>query len=310
MGAPLISIIVPVYNIGELLPRCIDSLINQTYKDIEIILIDDGSTDGSGTVCEAYGKQDRRIFVIHQDNAGLSAARNTGIQNSRAPYLLFVDSDDYIKPDSCERLIKVALDNNCDIVAAGEIRVVGETESQGCKRNLDTNTIYSGENFLVQSLKKGGLSMCAPYALYRRTLLIDNQHFFKQGILHEDELWTPQTYLFAQRVMCIDFNFYYHWFREGSITHTKDKTKNSRDLINTCFELYEVYKKLDNDARKYLNDYLCTIYLSAVYLGKNYKADKKFALKTARSAKNRTKVLLYAVSPRAYLAVRSKYKNK
>ena len=107
---PAISIIVPVYQVKNYLPRCIDSLIAQTFEDIEIILVDDASSDGSGEICDAYAKKDPRIRVIHQEHGGLSVARNTGLAAARGEWLMFVDSDDYVLPDFCRRPYQYALE--------------------------------------------------------------------------------------------------------------------------------------------------------------------------------------------------------
>ena len=110
-----ISVIVPVYNVEKFLPFCIESIINQTYKDLEIILIDDGSTDTSLAICNEYSKKDKRIKVIHQENHGLSHARNTGIENASCDYLSFIDADDIISPYFYEYLMNLMQKNNVDI---------------------------------------------------------------------------------------------------------------------------------------------------------------------------------------------------
>lgn len=104
---PKVSVIVPVYNVEPYLRQCLDSIVSQTLKDIEIILIDDGSTDGSGEICDEYKREDHRIRVIHKVNEGLSAARNDGIDASTAPYIMFVDGDDWVEPEFCETPCRV-----------------------------------------------------------------------------------------------------------------------------------------------------------------------------------------------------------
>lgn len=115
----VISIVVPVYNAKKSLKRCLESLIHQTYKQLEIILIDDGSTDGSGEMCNEYASQDQRIIVIHKENEGVSAARNTGIERATGTYLQFVDSDDYLDLDACEILVKAIEENQSEMVICG-----------------------------------------------------------------------------------------------------------------------------------------------------------------------------------------------
>ena len=108
---PLISVIVPVYNVEEYLPKCLESIINQTYKNLEIILVDDGSTDNSGIICEDYAEKDKRIKVVHQTNLGISAARNAGLDLCSGDYITFVDSDDYIECDEIEVLVDQIVPN-------------------------------------------------------------------------------------------------------------------------------------------------------------------------------------------------------
>ena len=115
---PLISVLIPVYNVKRYLSECIESVINQTYQNIEILIIDDGSTDGSSYLCDLFAKKDERIIVIHTENRGLSSARNLGISSSRGSYLLFVDSDDWIESNAVETLFNVLIENNVDVVAA------------------------------------------------------------------------------------------------------------------------------------------------------------------------------------------------
>ena len=122
MANKLVSIIVPVYNVEKYLPKCVDSLINQTYKNVEIILVDDGSTDQSGNICDTYLEKDNRIVVLHKKNGGLSDARNFGIEHAKGDYYSFVDSDDYLKEQTIEYLVDAAENNDCQISVCNMIR--------------------------------------------------------------------------------------------------------------------------------------------------------------------------------------------
>ena len=300
-----VSIIIPVYNVEKYLEKCLDSALSQSLKDIEIVLVNDGSKDSSPQICEKYANNDTRIKLIHQENAGLSAARNTGLANSSGEYILFLDSDDYICSDACEKLYEAAKELDCDIVAANEIKVINGKEVPGERRKLPEKKVVSGREFYVTSLRLGGISPCVQFSLYRRSFIEQARLHFKVGIFHEDELWTPQALLKAQRLACLDLPFYYHLCRDNSITQTKDQTKNSLDMLETCRELYPLFQAEDSCSRKYLMDNLCTSFLSAVYVGKRTDESRSFALKTAKSPVNIAKALLYAISPRLYLAVRA-----
>lgn len=114
----LVSVIIPVYNVGRYLPQCFDSVTSQTYRNLEIIVIDDGSTDDSGSICDQYAEKDDRIRVIHTDNRGLASARNLGLENVSGEYISFIDSDDWIEPQTIEMFIRTALETEADIVNA------------------------------------------------------------------------------------------------------------------------------------------------------------------------------------------------
>lgn len=301
-----VSIIIPVYNVEKYLEKCLDSALAQSLKDIEIVLVNDGSKDSSPQICEKYAKEDSRIKLIHQENSGLSSARNTGLVHSSGEYILYLDSDDYISKDACEKLYETAKELGCDIVAANEIKVINGKEIPGERRKLPEKKVVSGKEFYVTSLKLGGISPCVQFSLYRRSFLDEAQIRFKEGIFHEDELWTPQVLLKARRLTCLDLPFYYHLCRDGSITQIKDQTKNSLDMLETCRELYGLFKAEDKYSRRYLMDNLCTSFLSAVYVGRRTDESRTFALKTARSMTNIIKALLYAISPKLYLAVRDR----
>ena len=117
-----VSVIVPVYKVEKYLKKCIDSILNQTYRDLEVILVDDGSPDQCGTICDRYGREDSRVHVIHKENGGLSDARNTGVERASGEYILFVDSDDYIEPELVEKTVKAAEKTGCDLVMFDYIR--------------------------------------------------------------------------------------------------------------------------------------------------------------------------------------------
>ena len=143
----LISIIVPIYKVEIYLRKCIDSIVNQTYKNIEILLIDDGSPDNCGIICDEYAKKDERIKVIHKENGGLSDARNYGIEASTGDYIIFIDSDDYVSESMCENLLICALENNADIVSCNfkEIYIDNNREKinkQSIKKSLEIFRSY------------------------------------------------------------------------------------------------------------------------------------------------------------------------
>ncbi len=194
----IISVIVPIYNVEPYLKECIDSIVNQTYRDIEIILVDDGSTDHCGQICDSY--TDSRIKVFHTENHGLSAARNFGIDHSIGDFLFFIDSDDWIEPIVLER----AIEN----IGNGDILCLDSKEA-----------VYSGYEALVANIK-GVIDNAAWNKLYKRECFESTR--FPDGRIMEDVATTYKLLFHAKRVICINYNGYHHRYREGSISNTRN----------------------------------------------------------------------------------------
>ena len=188
---PEISVIVPVYKVEAFLHRCVDSILCQSFRDFQLILVDDGSPDSCGDICEAYAAKDPRIHVIHQKNGGLSAARNTGIEyvleNSSSHWLAFVDSDDWVHPDYLKILYATAEETSCKLSACGFFRTEGEDFPQlqdGSAQRLSADDYYCGQIH-------GGVTAVAWNKLYHRSLF--KKLRYPIGKLHEDEFTTYQA---------------------------------------------------------------------------------------------------------------------
>lgn len=226
MAKPNISIIVPVYNIEEYLPRCIESILNQTYNNLELILVDDGSKDKSGEICDAYAKKDNRVVVLHKENGGSSSARNAGIAIAKGEYLGFVDSDDYIEPDMYEKMVAVIEKNGCNIVQVAR----DEKDEQGNKlpdicEMPEKLTEYTAEEFMKELLlHKGDCSFCTK--LLNRDLFIENK--FPQGALNEDFYLLVNMLKQGERVLSLPYCGYHVFYRIGSNTRKKDANEFSR----------------------------------------------------------------------------------
>jgi glycosyltransferase involved in cell wall biosynthesis len=308
MSKNLISVVVPIYQVEDFLVKCIESIRNQTYKNLEIILVNDGSTDKCGEICEDYALKDNRIKVIHKENGGLSDARNAGLKVAKGDYVAFVDSDDYIEKNSYEVLIKEAIENNLDIVAANALLIKNNVESSPLmKKKSFNNEVMSGTDYMCQSIQQNSFHVCAWLNLYKRSLLIDNALYFEKGLLHEDEEWTPRVFLEAERVKYIDNKFYMYVIRDGSITNTKDKSKNGIDIINTCYKLEQIYKqRLNKHQKRILDGYLVNIFLGGVYMGRlerpEYKklVRKSFVIGKANNVKSLLKAILFIINMDLY----------
>lgn len=226
MNIPLISVIVPVYNTKEYLPRCVTSIIQQTYKNLEIILVDDGSTDGTDCLCEKLAQKDQRICVFHKANGGSSSARNFGLKKASGTYVAFVDSDDYIEPDMYERLMNAVFTWHTDIVQIGrdEVEVDGSKRPDICVPPQE-DLFLSSEEFMKELLlHKGDCSFCTK--LIKKELLENRQ--FPEGVLNEDFHLLIQMLPYTKGIASLCGQAYHVCYRIGSNTRKKDKHDFSR----------------------------------------------------------------------------------
>ena len=213
----LISVVVPIYNVEKYLDRCIKSIINQTYENLEIILVDDGSQDKSGEICDLWKLKDNRIKVIHKKNGVLSDARNTGMDLSTGQYISFIDSDDWINEKFYEILINSMDKYNADIVACAVKKVYMEKTILNNENILSENRTYTfnTENALENLIDENILTQTVWNKLYKRECIKDV--IFEFGKIHEDEFWTYQVIGNAKKVVYIDEELYYYLQRSGSI---------------------------------------------------------------------------------------------
>lgn len=237
-----ISIIVPIYNVENYLPSCIDSILKQTYKNIEVILIDDGSPDNCSAICDEYEKKDERIRVIHQKNSGLSGARNTGIENAQGEYLIFVDSDDTIAPTMVEELYEYAEEHGCSIVACGRYYLF-EDGKKICKITDEKSRTYSFEEAMYEMNTFTLFDMSAWAKIYRRELFQNIR--FPKGKLSEDYYIMYKLFDLAQSVGYVAKPLYNYLQRQSSISRNK---KINHDFVYAAKEqmdfLDEKYPKL------------------------------------------------------------------
>lgn len=214
----LISVIVPVYNVEKYLRRCIDSIVNQSYTNLDIILVDDGSTDKSGLICDEYEKADSRITVIHKENGGLSDARNTGIEESNGIYLCFIDSDDYIMPDMINKLYNALTINNADISLCNFL-YVDENEDEIRYRNEDLpiqdEVLNKSDVMNKMAIEKYWYYIIACNKLYKKELFL--QIRFPYGKQHEDEFVAHLIFDKCERIACIKEPLYNYVQRDNSI---------------------------------------------------------------------------------------------
>lgn len=214
MEQPLINVIVPVYKVEPYLDKCISSIVNQTYKNLEIILVDDGSPDSCPTMCDAWAEKDSRIRVIHKPNGGLSDARNAGMTVATGELMAFVDSDDWIAPDMYEYLYQRLTEDNSDIAACG-VQMVWENKTPSRMLTRDGNCVLNQEEAMRAIIEESWLKQPVWYKLYKTALVRDI--LFPKGKCHEDVFWSYQAVGRAQRVSVSDHTGYYYLQRGGSI---------------------------------------------------------------------------------------------
>lgn len=236
----LISIIVPVYNVEAYVARCIESLLNQTYKNIEIIIIDDGSTDQSNSICRKYALLDNRIKLFKKENGGLSSARNYGLDVSNGNYIFFVDSDDYISNICIERLINLSLIYDADIVACEYQKVYSKDKIESIK-NFNNEVIrqFKNEEIVYDLLNYKTFNIMSCAKLYRKTLF--EKIRFPLNLLHEDEFTTPYLFELAKCAVYTSMPYYKYFYRDNSIT-TSSFTLKRLDSVKAHEERIQYFK--------------------------------------------------------------------
>jgi len=234
----ILSIVIPVYNVESYLNECLDSIVNKQTDDIEIIIINDGSTDGSLAICEKYEKNYSNIRVISQINQGLSGARNTGIKNAKGEYILFLDSDDFMKEGTLDSIIADIRKGEKDFFLGRAYQYYADKNSFIlCQVDYSAVPYNSPCQFFLDLHKKSEFWFAAWLLVINRKFLLDNNLFFKTGIYHEDELWVPSVFVKAKNMGILNYGFYcYRMDREGSIV-ASPKIKREFDKLIVVDEL-------------------------------------------------------------------------
>ena len=240
----LISVIVPVYNIQDYLERCVRSIMNQTYKNLEILLVDDGSTDGSGELCERLAKEDERIRVFHKENGGSSSARNVGIREAKGDYLGFIDSDDYIEPDMYELLAAAIVKYDAPMaqISRDEMDEQGNRMPDVCVPPKEEMLITPQDMMMELLMHRGDCSYCT--RLTHRTLFVERK--FPEGKLNEDFYLLTHMMTDINRLVILPKQCYHVFYRIGSNSRTKDKNDFSRvftDIVENADMVMELVKE-------------------------------------------------------------------
>ena len=228
---PVISVIVPIYKVEKYLDRCVESIVNQTFSVIEIILVDDGSPDNCGKMCDEWAKKDSRIKAFHKENGGLSDARNFGIEHSTAEFLIFIDSDDFIEPQMLEVLYGLITEHGADVAVCGLYNCYKSGRFARC---TDDNIIVcDGKKALEYVLIGDRMSVEAPTKLIKREVLGDLR--FLKGKTSEDAFFTPELLTRVNKLVETPKPLYNYWHRGGSITTAPFNEKGTHVI-----EAYEI----------------------------------------------------------------------
>lgn len=256
MGEIKVSVIIPIYNVEQYLEACLKSVVEQTLREIEIICIDDCSTDGSMEVARKFAVADQRIILLEHDvNKGLSAARNTGLSAAKGEYIYFLDSDDYIRREALERLYDIAYKDKLDLVVF-DSRMVFDTEALKVEMQRDDlfmaqhryEGILSGKEFFRQTRVNNDMREPVWLQLVRHELLTVNQITFFEGILHEDILYSFLVMMSAKRMRCVNEEYHYYRRRENAITTVRGNEKNLAGLAKTYVEIFTYWKENEIEA--------------------------------------------------------------
>ncbi len=235
----LLSIIIPVYKVEKYLPRCVDSVLNQSYSNLEIILVDDGSPDGCPEICDDYCGKDARIRVLHKENGGLSDARNRGIEIARGKYIGFVDSDDYIHQDMYMNLWMNIKREEADIAVCGICKVYGEKPAGDISFENEA-AVYTGRG-AVKNIFDAKLYLSSVVAwnkLYKRELF--HAVRYPEGKIHEDEFTTYKLFWESAKVVYISGKYYYYYQRDDSIMGQR-KVEFSADILEAYEQMNEYF---------------------------------------------------------------------
>ncbi len=236
----LISVIIPVYNVEQYLCECIDSVLNQTYSSYEIILVDDGSTDSSGKICDEYAEKSEKIKVIHKENGGQSSARNLGLKSAGGKYIYFLDSDDYLAENAFEELVKHIEQENSDFVFFDAVSFSDPEDNFKIKQSYIRKNQYKtdkGINILSKQYENKEYHCVVYLLLFKKEFLDNAQLFFCEGMVYEDEVFSFQAFCEAKKVSQLPQALYFRRYRTNS-TMTSIKSKHHfKSCKAVCIEI-------------------------------------------------------------------------
>lgn len=297
----LISVIIPVYNVGNYLEESLNNILHQTYKNLEIILIDDGSIDLSKSICDIYSHNDKRVRVIHQKNRGAAAARNNGISNAKGEYIIFLDGDDYWdNPEFLENCMINLKESNADLINFGFKKYYEDTNLfEDSKYLFDRNLInFSDKEKTLKYLISNNLyisSACTK--IIKRNLIIENNIFFREESLCEDIDWSARLLIYSKIIDVINISPYIYRQRKDSKTHSLSIS----NIIN-LIEGIEVCISLKDKALTFEHEYMSYVayqYVTLLVCINDIKED--ISLELMKRIKSYTYLLKYDLIKRVHI---------
>lgn len=309
----LLSIIIPIYKVEKYLRKCLDSILVQTEKEIELILVDDGSPDRSGEIADEYAEKYDCVFSYHKPNGGLSDARNYGISKANGEYLWFIDSDDYIVTNSLPTVIS-CLETKKPNVMVIQSMVESKAGIKDERQYTIAEGMYNSHEYMEQlKAHPEAVIFCAQYEIVQKSFVLDNNLYFYKGILHEDELWTPQVLMKAELIFYSCLNIYYHVMRDGSIMNSNNLEKSGRSDIVLSKQLFEIFDTSGRNDLVYLRDHAADTFMQSIWkvpgFLKTEDICRSLPIKNAFYKKTKLKACLYFVSPHLYLKLHNMFKS-
>lgn len=307
MNEVQVSVIVPAYNVQEYIKECLESLIKQSFRFFEVIIINDGSTDETGNIINSYARKYKFIKIINQKNKGLSAARNIGLKEAKGEFIYFLDSDDIVSENLLEECFQRCKNNKLDLIMFDGKAFFDRNFSEN-KENFKMNysrygilteKVQNGIEFLVSNLNNSGYRSSVCLLFFKKSIVEENNLFFLEGIVHEDELFTPVLISKCKKLMWINKILFFRRVRNESIMTTPKNYKNIQGYLAVARELLKSVneKKLKYTIEKKVNNLSDLILLLTSNIGKKEKKsvekDIKIILRQIDYKSNKLLIKLY-----------------
>lgn len=331
-----VSIIIPVYNVEKYLKECLQSAINQSLKEIEIICINDGSTDSSLNILEEYEKKYNNIIIINQDNKGQSSARNRGLEVAKGEYIYFLDSDDIIDLNLCKECYKIAKVKDSDILVFDadifcEEEFINENSitNYHIEKNLKdsynrkailTEKHINGQEFFNKCIKKNAYRSAVWLHFFKASFINSNNLRFYEGIIYEDELFTTKAYILSSITSYVPRKYFKRRYRKNSTITSKKTDKNINGYYTVAKELYKFYldraPKLNTDTKNSLLEYISIMYSNAYFISRKLKNKKlkdeiSYDIKSNRDIYNiKNKKIIIKINFPLIIDIYKRIKNK